>query len=72
MAGGVARISMQQAEASGVLGADSIRVRQDGTSITLSLAIDERVPAGCLWLPAGTPAAAGLGPCFGTIRIERA
>ncbi len=72
VAGGVARISMQQAEASGVLGADTIKVSQDGTSITLSLAIDERVPAGCLWLPAGTPAAAGLGPCFGTIRIERA
>jgi NADH-quinone oxidoreductase subunit G len=72
VAGGVARISMQQAEASGVLGADTIKVRQDGTSITLSLVIDERVPRGCVWLPAGTPAAAGLGPCFGAIRIERA
>jgi NADH-quinone oxidoreductase subunit G len=67
-----ARISTRQAEASGVLGADSIRVSQDGTSITVSLEIDERVPAGCIWLPAGTPAAAGLGPCFGSIRIERA
>jgi NADH-quinone oxidoreductase subunit G len=72
VAGGMARISTQQAGASGVLGADSVRVSQDGTSITLSLAIDERVPAGCIWLPAGTPAAAGLGPCFGAIRIERA
>jgi NADH-quinone oxidoreductase subunit G len=71
-AGSVARISAQQAEASGVLGAESARVSQDDTRITLSLVIDERVPAGCIWLPAGTPAAAGLGPCFGAISIERA
>ena len=72
VAGNVARICTQQAETSGVLGAGSIRVSQDGTSITVSLEIDERVPAGCIWLPAGTPAAAGLGPCLGAIRIERA
>jgi NADH-quinone oxidoreductase subunit G len=71
-AGSVARISTPQAKDSGVLGADTIKVSQNGTSITLSLAIDERVPAGCVWLPAGTPAAAGLGPSFGAIRIERA
>jgi NADH-quinone oxidoreductase subunit G len=71
-AGNAARISTPQAEASGVLGAESVRVSQDGTRITLSLVIDERVPAGCVWLPAGTPAAAGLGPCFGAISIERA
>ena len=72
VAGNVARISTRQAEASGVLGADTSKASQDGTSITVSLEIDERVPAGCIWLPAGTPAAAGLGPCFGVIRIERA
>ena len=70
--GNVARISTRQAEASAVLGADTIKASQDGTSITLSLVIDERVPTGCVWLPAGTPATAGLGSCMGAIRIERA
>ena len=70
--GNVARISTRQAEASAVLGADTIKASQDGTSIPLSLVIDERVPTGCVWLPAGTPATAGLGSCMGAIRIERA
>ncbi|MEN8108111.1 MAG: NADH-quinone oxidoreductase subunit NuoG [Pseudomonadota bacterium] len=66
------RMCTSQAEASGLIGAGSIRVSQDGTSVTMSLDIDERVPGGCIWLPTGIPAAAGLGPCFGAIRVERA
>jgi NADH-quinone oxidoreductase subunit G len=72
LAAATARLCAAQAAQSGVNGAASVRVTQDGRSITVPLMIDERVPAGCLWLPAGTPAAAGLGPNYGPIGIEPA
>jgi NADH-quinone oxidoreductase subunit G len=67
-----ARLCASQAAESGVSGASSIKITQDGQSITVPLVIDERVPAGCLWLPAGTPATAGVGPNFGPVGIEAA
>jgi NADH-quinone oxidoreductase subunit G len=71
-AAAVARLCAVQAKQSGVNDAPCVRLTQEGRSITLPLVIDERVPAGCLWLPAATPAAAGLGPSFGPIDIEPA
>jgi NADH-quinone oxidoreductase subunit G len=68
----VARLCASQAAHSGVSAAASVKLTQAGRSVTVPLAIDERVPAGCLWLPAATPAAAGLGPSFGPIDIEPA
>ena len=72
LAAAAARLCATQAARSGVSGAASVRLTQGGQSITVALAIDERVPPGCLWLPAGTPATAGLGPNYGPIGIERA
>jgi NADH-quinone oxidoreductase subunit G len=72
LAAAVVRLCAAQATQSGVSGAASVRLTQGGESITVPLVIDERVPAGCLWLPAGTPATAGIGPSFGTIDIEAA
>jgi len=51
--------------------ADTIRVLQGDSSITLAVEIDERVPAGCVWLPAAIPATIGLGPSYGPVTIER-
>jgi NADH-quinone oxidoreductase subunit G len=72
LAAATARLCAAQAAQSGVSGAASVRLTQGGESITVPLVIDERVPPGCLWLPAGTPASAGIGPSFGPIGIEPA
>jgi NADH-quinone oxidoreductase subunit G len=72
LATATARLCAAQAAQSGVSGASSVKITQGGESITVPLVIDERVPAGCLWLPAGTPATAGFGPIFGPIGIEAA
>ncbi len=66
------RLCAAQAAQSGVADADSIRVQQGEGSVTLALEIDERVPAGCAWLPAAIPATLGLGPSYGPVTIERA
>jgi NADH-quinone oxidoreductase subunit G len=66
------RLCAAQAEQSGVGDATSIRVLQGDSGVTLALEIDERVPAGCVWLPAAIPATTGLGPCYGPVTIERA
>ncbi len=68
----VARLCAAQAVQSGVSGAGSVSLTQGGRRVTLPLQIDERVPAGCLWLPSGTPATAGLGAELRAGYIERA
>ncbi len=65
------RLCAAQAGQSGVGDADTIRVLQGDSSITLAVEIDERVPAGCVWLPAAIPATVGLGPSYGPVTIER-
>jgi NADH-quinone oxidoreductase subunit G len=72
LAAAVARLCAAQAAQSGVSGAEFVRLTQGGRRVTLPLQIDARVPAGCLWLPSGTPATAGLGPSYGPIGIEPA
>jgi NADH-quinone oxidoreductase subunit G len=44
-----------------------VRVRQGNAEATLSLALDERLPARCVRIAAGHPATATLGPMFGAI-----
>jgi NADH-quinone oxidoreductase subunit G len=66
------RLCGAQAGQSGVGDADTVRVSQGDSSITLAVEIDERVPAGCVWLPAAIPATVGLGPSYGPVTIERA
>jgi NADH-quinone oxidoreductase subunit G len=47
-------------------------VMQDGTA-HLALELDERVPEGCVWVPAGYPETAGLGATgAATVMKERA
>jgi len=71
LAANVARVCAAQADRSGLGDADSVQVVQGDCAITIALEIDERVPPGCVWLPSATPAAAGLGPGYGRVTLER-
>jgi NADH-quinone oxidoreductase subunit G len=66
------RLCAAQAGQSGLGDADNVRVLQGEACVTLPLEIDERVPAGCVWLPAAIPATVGLGPNYGPVTLERA
>ena len=71
MAAGWVRLNSAQAEKSGIRDGYTVNVTQGDTSVTMEVAIDERVPDGCLWVQAGTEPAAGLGASFGSVSIER-
>ena len=51
---------------------DRVRVRQGDGEAVVEVAIDERLPAGCVRLAAAHRHTAGLGPMFGPIAVERA
>ena len=51
---------------------ESVVVRQGAGSAGLAVIADRRVPDGCAFLPAGTPATAALDTGNGTVEIERA
>jgi len=67
-----ARMSAAQAEASGVSGADRVKVSQGEASTVLELQIDAGIPEGCVRIQSGTMAAAALGAAFEPVSIERA
>ena len=71
MAAGQMRLNSAQAEKSGVRDGYAVSLTQGGSSVTMDVAIDERVPDGCLWVQSGTEQAAGLGASFGPVSIER-
>ena len=66
-----ARLNAGQAGRIGVADGDSVAVRQGTAGATMAVRVDERVPDGCAWIPAGTDAAARLGASFGPLTIER-
>jgi NADH-quinone oxidoreductase subunit G len=45
---------------------------QDSGRAEWSLAIDTRVPEGCVWLPAGVAGSETLGGQFGNLTLEKA
>lgn len=51
---------------------DSVSVRQNGSAVTLPVRLDNNVPGGCVWVPAGLPETAALGELFGAIEVSRA
>jgi NADH-quinone oxidoreductase subunit G len=71
--GPVARMHPQQAATLKLTAGAMVRVvMQDGTA-HLALELDERVPEGCVWVPAGYPETAGLGATgAATVMKERA
>jgi NADH-quinone oxidoreductase subunit G len=71
MAAGLLRLNAGQAEKSGVRDGYTVTVKQGAASTTMDVEINERVPDGCVWIQAGTTAAASLGASFGPVTIER-
>lgn len=64
------RINKQQAQASGVMNAQKIKVIQADGYAYLPIAIDENIPDGCVWIASATEHTFGLGATFGAIEIE--
>ncbi|MFW2371739.1 MAG: NADH-quinone oxidoreductase subunit NuoG [Gammaproteobacteria bacterium] len=65
------RINSRQAEQSGVMGAEKVRVNQDGAHVYLPLVIDDGIPDGCVWIAASMPSTSVLGETFGPIELEK-
>ncbi len=54
----------------GVAGREQVQVRQNGVTVDLPLVLDESVPKGCAWIPAGLSASVALGPAVGPVAIQ--
>ncbi len=71
VAAGLVRIHPAQAERTGVRDGYTVTVKQGSASTVMDVSLDERVAEGCVWIQAGTPAAAQLGAAFGPVILER-
>jgi len=60
------------AQSLGVKAGERVRVRQGDGDALVEVAVDERLPAGCVRLAAAHRHTSGLGPMYGTVSIERA
>ena len=69
-----ARAAMNGATAArlGLAAGAQARITQDGGEASLPVAIDDRLPADCVRVPAALAATAGLGAMTGAIVVERA
>ena len=54
----------------GVVGREQVQVRQNGAAVDLPLVLDDSVPRGCAWIPAGLAASVALGPAVGPVAIQ--
>ena len=54
----------------GVAEREQVQVRQNGAAVDLPLVLDESVPRGCAWIPAGLYASVALGPAVGPVAIQ--
>ena len=69
-----AAVSLNPADADklGVTAGDSVKVTQNGVSITLPAQVDAGIPAGCAGLQSGIEVSSVLGAAFGSIQIVKA
>ncbi|MFK8075357.1 MAG: NADH-quinone oxidoreductase subunit NuoG [Granulosicoccus sp.] len=51
---------------------DAVNLKQNGSAVSLNCKLDNDVPDGCVWVPAGLPETAALGELFGEIEVSRA
>jgi len=70
-ADGRARVNAATASHLGVVDGGIVNVTQGYEAAHFMLALDERVPDGCVLLHAGHESSAGLGPSFGDIEITQ-
>jgi NADH-quinone oxidoreductase subunit G len=66
-----AAVGPELAKSSGLSDGDQVTLRQDGHSVSAALAVDARVPEGCVRVPAGTPISEQLGAAFGHIEVRK-
>jgi NADH-quinone oxidoreductase subunit G len=66
------RLAPEQARALGVEEGDAALVSQGDAHVVIRVALDDRVPMGAVWLPAGRPASAGLGLSCGAVELRKA
>ena len=64
------RLHPAMAQDLGVAGREQVQVRQNGAVVELPLVLDNSVPKGCAWIPAGLPASVALGPAVGPVAIQ--
>ena len=64
------RLHPDMARELGVTGREQVQVRQNGAAVDLPLVLDESVPKGCAWIPAGLSASIALGPAVGPVTIQ--
>lgn len=67
-------VSMSQSELEklGVAEGDMVSVKQGSGSATLAAKLDDGVPAGCVWVPAGLPETQALGEVFAAVEVRKA
>ena len=66
--------SMSQGEIDklGVADGDMVKVKQDNGQATLAVKLDNNVPDGCVWVPAGLPQTQALGDLFAAVEVSKA
>ncbi|MBK8182292.1 MAG: NADH-quinone oxidoreductase subunit G [Candidatus Competibacteraceae bacterium] len=65
-----ARLHPEVAQELGVAERAQVQVRQNGSAVDLPLVLDDSIPKGCVWIPAGTDASVALGPSVGPVTIQ--
>jgi len=55
----------------GVADGERVAVGQGDDGGSFPVVLDDRVPDGCVWLPAGVPGTEGLGAAFGELTVAR-
>jgi NADH-quinone oxidoreductase subunit G len=55
----------------GIMAGDLVRLGQGDSYVQLPAEGNEAVPAGCVWVQAGTEAARVLGASFGSIMVNK-
>ena len=64
------RLHPDVAQELGVAGREQVQVRQNGVAVDLPLMLDESIPRGCAWIPAGLHGSIALGPAVGPVAIQ--
>ncbi len=64
------RLHPEVARELGVTGQKQVQVSQNGLAVDLPLVLDDGVPKGCAWIPAGLAASVALGPAVGPVVIQ--
>lgn len=72
--GGQATVTLNESDANSlsVAEGDSVTVTQDGNSSTMTVTIDNTLPAGNVWILSGKPGTELLGSAFGTVELSKA